>query len=533
MLMTAEEYRESLRKLKPRVFINGDKVDSVADEPRLAPGINAMAVTYDFAHDERYKHLMTATEQSSGKLVNRMLHIDRSAQDLIEKLEAVRLTCREVGCAQRYLAHDSLSAVYQATHRMDEETGSEYLPRFLNYLHRVQDEDLSVGVAMTDGKGDRSLRPSQQTNKDVYVHIKERRKDGIIIRGAKAIITGAPYMHELLVMPCRNMTEADADFAVCCAVPIDVENLTIISKPAGRPGENAAKFAAKYGQSTAVAIFDDVFVPWESVFLAGEWQYSQFLTSTYATHHRHSCIGARAGFGDLLIGAGVMMIETNGLDAARHPHLRNDLVELIKIVEGFYACGAAASIYGFSDASGVHQPDGVFSNVGKLLMASQIYDMHRLAHDVSGGLIVALPGPDEDHNPETKGDLMSMLQTRPDVPYDKRMDVARLMQDLTTSDTAGWMSVISLHGGGSPEALKREIYRYYPLQERRELVERLLDRGVLAVDDETSKNQQPGRCCPVGCQIPATPQLAGPPTMAPIEAPLADTKIEQLPSAAE
>ena len=117
-------------------------------------------------------------------------------------------------------------------------------------------------------------------------------------------------MHELLVMPCRNMTEADADFAVCCAVPIDAENLTIISRPAGRPGENAAKFSAKYGQCTAVAIFDDVFVPWDNVFLAGEWQYSQFLTSTYATHHRHTCIGARAGFGDLLIGAGIMMIES-------------------------------------------------------------------------------------------------------------------------------------------------------------------------------------------------------------------------------
>ena len=149
------------------------------------------------------------------------------------------------------------------------------------------------------------------------------------------------------------------------------------------------------------------------------------------------------------------------------------------------------------------------TEVGKLLMATQIYDMHRLAHDVSGGLIVALPGPDDDHNPETKGDLMNMLTTRPDIPYQHRMDVARFMEDLTASNAAGWMSVISLHGGGSPEAMRREIYRYYPLQERRELVERLLDRGVLNVDDETSRNRQPGRCCPVGCQVPETPVLAG------------------------
>ncbi|MGI9425981.1 MAG: 4-hydroxyphenylacetate 3-hydroxylase family protein [Hyphomicrobiaceae bacterium] len=509
MILTGEAYVESLRQLRPRVFVNGEQIESVADAPSLAPGVAAVARTYDLAHDDRYMHLMRAREETTGKTVSRMTHVDRSPQDLIEKLEATRLVCREVGCAQRYLVHDGFSAIYQTTHRMDSEMGGDRHQRFLAYMHRVQDQDQTIGIAMTDGKGDRSLRPHQQANPDVYVHIKERRKDGIVIRGAKAIITGAPYMHELMVMPCRNMTEADADFAVCCAVPIDADNLTIVSRPAGRPGENTAKFSAKFGQCTAVAIFDDVFVPWDNVFLDGAWDYAQFLTSTYATHHRHTCIGARAGFGDLLIGAGILMIEANGLDPDSQPHLRDDLIELIKIVEGFYACGAAASIYGFKDESGVQQPDGVFANVGKLLMATQIYDMHRLAHDVSGGLIVALPGPDEDHNPATKGDLMNMLTARPDIPHQHRMDVARFMEDLTASNAAGWMSVISLHGGGSPEAMRREIYRYYPLQERRELVERLLDRGVLNVDDDTSRNRQPGRCCPVGCQVPQTPVLTG------------------------
>ncbi len=505
MMMTGADYRESLDRLNPRVFVNGERVEDVASAPQLAPGVNAVAVTYDYAHDPRYSHIMTATEQATGKIINRMLHIDRRPQDLIEKLEAVRLVCREVGCAQRYLTHDALNGIHQATHVVDQDMGTDYHQRFLAYLAEVQDKDLTLGVAMTDGKGNRSLRPHQQASRDAYVHITERRDDGIVIRGAKAIITGGPYMHGLLVMPCRNMTEGDADFAVCCAVPADAEGLTHISRPAGRPGEKMAKFSARYGQATSVAIFDDVFVPWDRVFLAGEWEHSQRMTSAYATHHRHSCIGARAGFGDLLIGAGVLAIEANGLDPDKNEHLRDDLIELIKIVEGWYACGAAASIYGFADTSGAFQPDGVFANVGKLMMTTQIYDMHRLAHDVSGGMVVALPGPDEDHNPETKGDLMAMLGTG--VPYQQRADVMRFMNDLTASDTAGWMSVISLHGGGSPEAMRREIYRYYPLQERRELVERLLDRGVLDTGDKVSK--QPGRCCPVGCQVPETPQLGG------------------------
>lgn len=509
MLMTADDFRESLRRSSPRVYIDGDAIESVADEPRLAPAINAIGVTYDLALDARYTDIMTDTFGPSGETVNRMLHVSETPQHLINKLEATRLVCRESGCAQRYLTHDALNAIFQSTHAVDAAHGTEYHPRFLAYLEHVHGNDLTLGVAMTDGKGDRSLRPFAQPEPDSYVHITERRADGIVIRGAKAIVTGAPVVHEFLVMPCRNMTEDDAAFAVCCAVPIDADGITIVARPAGRPGEAAAKFSAKFGQTTGVVIFDDVFVPFDRVFLAGEWDASQFLTSTYATHHRHTCIGARAGFGDLLIGAGVLMIESNGLSADTAPHLRNDLVELIKIVEGFYACGVAASVYGFQDPSGVFQPDGVFANVGKLMMATQIYDMHRLAHDVSGGLIVSLPGPEEDHNPATKGDLSKMLATRPDIPHGHRMEVARFMEDLTASNTAGWYSVISLHGGGSPEAMRREIYRYYPLEERRQLVEKLLDRGLVS-DGSPSDDAQPGKCCPVGCQVPQTPALAGP-----------------------
>ncbi|MCB9948228.1 MAG: 4-hydroxyphenylacetate 3-hydroxylase, partial [Rhodospirillaceae bacterium] len=221
MLMTAADYRESLRALSPRVFLNGRRVDSVADEPLLAPGVNAVGITYDLAHRPEHAVLMTARQGTSGKTVNRMLHIDETAQDLLYKLEAVRLVCRISGCAQRYLAHDALGALFQATRRTDDAHASDYAQRFQAYLHDVQDRDLALGIAMTDAKGDRSLRPGRQANPDVYVHIRDRRPDGIVIRGTKAIVTGAPYMHEVLVMPCRTHAAEDADFAVCCAVPVD------------------------------------------------------------------------------------------------------------------------------------------------------------------------------------------------------------------------------------------------------------------------------------------------------------------------
>lgn len=500
MLMTAEQYRDSLRAYKPKVFIDGERVESVADDPRLLPGINGVGVTYDYAHAPESQSLLTAVQGSSSQRVNRMLHINDHSQDLLDKLEAVRLVCKVSGCAQRYLSHDALNAIFQATKLTDDKHGTDYHQRFMTYLHNVQDRDLTLGVAMTDAKGDRSLRAGQQENPDVYVRIKERRSDGIVISGIKAIVTGAPYMHEFLVMPCRTHRPEDSDFALCCAVPIDADGITIIAKPAGRPGDGAAKFSSRYGQSTGVVVFEDVFVPHERVFLAGETEEGGFLTTSYATHHRHSCIGARAGFGDLLIGAGASMIKANGLDADKQGHVRDAMVDLITITESFYACGIAASVQCEADPAGNVMPDTVYSNIGKLLLATKIYDMHKLAHYVSGGLIVALPGPDEDHNPETQASLDAVFSGRSDIPSQKRRDLSRFMQDLTVSDQAGWYSVISLHGGGSPEAMKREIWRNYDVADKENLVEQLLDRGIYDQGQRVSK--QPGRCCAKGCEAP-------------------------------
>ena len=537
--MSGADYRESLRRYQPNIFVDGRKVTSVADERAFQPGINAIALTYDYALKPEYARLMTAVQHTSGKTVNRLTHINTSSGDLLNKLEAVRLVCQETGCAQRYLVHDGLNAVGQVAARLDDAQGSsENTAKFLNYLHRVQDQDLSLGIAMTDAKGDRSLRPHAQANVDAYVHVVQHNalhngQRGILISGTKAIVTGAPYMHELLVTPCRNMGEKDADFAVCCAVPIDAPGLTLVARPAGRPGEKLehgdALFSRKYGQSTAVCLFDRVFVPYDNVFYdgsQGSWEHSHHLTYSYATHHRHTCIGARAGFGDLLIGAGALMCEANGFDPGKEAHLREQMVELITITESFFACGVAASVYGKADPhSQSFMPDPVFSNIGKLLLATKIYDMHRIAHYVSGGIIVALPGPDEDHNPETAARLSEVLRANPDVPYEQRIQTARFIEDLTAGYQGGWYSTISLHGGGSPEAMKQEIYRNYPVGNKVELVERLLERGIAADGSAAAathnparaitQNRQPGKCCDTGCTVPGQavmvdlPQPAG------------------------
>ncbi|HSE83802.1 MAG TPA: 4-hydroxyphenylacetate 3-hydroxylase N-terminal domain-containing protein [Thermodesulfobacteriota bacterium] len=472
-MRTPEEYIESLREIHPIVYIKGKLVGSVADEPLLRPGINAISLTYDYALKSEYRDLMIVTSHITGKEISRLLHINTNTDDLLKKLEMTRLLCRTTGCAQRYLTHDALNALYETTHRVDGEFDTEYHPRFLDYLQYVQQEDLTTCVAMTDTKGNRTKRPHEQQNPDLYLRIVEKNNEGIVVRGVKAIVTGAPYTHEIIVLPTRAMTEKDKDYAVSFAIPVDANGIEMVSREAGRPNDSGAEFSSRYGQATAMILFDDVLIPWERVFLAREWQLAGALTEAFATHHRLSCIGCRAGLGDMIIGASASMADYNGLDPQTVGHIREKIAELIKYVESFYACGVASSVFGKETPAGNFSPDPVYANIGKLLQGLHVYDMFKVAHEVSGGILVSSPYPEDMEVPSVKDRLSKYLQAREDIPTDHRLKVARLLEDITASYQGGWYSVISIHGGGSPEAERIEMMRKYDLEERRLLVEKI------------------------------------------------------------
>lgn len=472
-MKTPEEYAESLRKLHPIVYIKGKLVSSVPDEPLLRPGINAISLTYDYALKAEYRNLMVAISHITGKEVSRLLHINTNTDDLLKKLEMTRLLCRTAGCAQRYLTHDALNALYETTHKIDGKFNTDYHSRFLDYLQYVQQEDLTTCVAMTDAKGNRTKRPHEQQNPELYLRIVEKNGEGIIVRGVKAIVTGAPYTHEIIVLPTRAMTEKDKDYAVSFAIPVDANGIEMVSREAGRPNDSGAEFSSRYGQATAMILFDDVLVPWERVFLAGEWQFAGALTEAFATHHRLSCIGCRAGLGDMIIGASASMADYNGLDPQTVGHIREKITELIKYVESFYACGIASSVFGKETPAGNFSPDPVYANIGKLLQGLHVYDMFKIAHEISGGILVTSPYPEDMEVPRVKDRLSKYLQAREDIPTDHRLKVARLLEDITASYQGGWYSVISIHGGGSPEAERIEMMRKYDLEERRSLVEKI------------------------------------------------------------
>ncbi len=336
-LKDGKSYRESLRSLKLKVYAFGEKVESVVDYPLFQPHINSAALTYDLAQGSATETLFSTASHLTGKKINRFTHIHQSTDDLIKKVKMLRLIAGKTGsCFQRCVGWDALNATYTVTYEMDRELGTEYHQRLRRYLEYIQENDLMVAGSMTDPKGDRGLSPGKQKDPDMYVHIVEKNDKGIVIRGAKAHQTGVINSHEMLIMPTIAMGEEDKAYAVACALPTDAPGVLHIFGRQTNDGRRMEGGDLDLGNATygivggeALSVLENVFVPWERVFMCEEYQYVGLLVERFASYHRQNYGGCKAGVSDVIIGATSAMAEYNG--AAKASHVRYKVVEMVHL----------------------------------------------------------------------------------------------------------------------------------------------------------------------------------------------------------
>jgi len=434
-------------------------------------------MTYELAQQSEYEELLTVQSSLTGKKINRFTHLHQSTDDLIKKVKMQRLLGHKTGCCfQRCVGFDGFNAVDSVTYEMDKHYGTDYNKRFRAYLEYIQENDLVVDGAMTDTKGDRKLSPSSQKDPDQFVHVVERKPNGIVVRGAKAHQTGAVNSHEILVMPTQTMREADKEYALCFAVPADANGIFYVygrqSCDTRRLEEGTIDVGnANFGGQKALIVFDDVFVPWERVFMCGEYQYSGLLVERFAGYHRQSYGGCKSGVGDVLIGAAHAISKIQGVEKATH--VKDKLIEMTHLNETIYACGVACSAEGKPTPSGTYLIDLLLANVCKLHVTHLPYLIARLAQDIAGGLLVTLPGEQDFKNPEIGKYLEKYFRSATEYSTEERCRMQRLIENLTLGMGAVGYLTESLHGAGSPQAQKIMIGRLANFDYKAEQAEKL------------------------------------------------------------
>lgn len=476
-LKTKENYIDSLKSMNFKLYIFGERVENIVDHPMVRPSMNAVAMTYELAHDSRYEDLMTATSSLTGKKINRFCHLHQSHDDLIKKVKMLRLLGQKTAsCFQRCVGMDAINAVDSTTFEMDQKYGTEYHKRFRNWLLQVQENDWTVDGAMTDPKGNRGLSPSQQKDPDMFVHIVEENKDGLIVRGAKVHQTGALNSHEILIMPTIAMGEADKNYAVSFVIPADSKGITYIY---GRQSCDTRKLEgcemdlgnARFGGHEALVILEDVFVPWERVFMCREYDFSGLLVERFAGYHRQSYGGCKVGVGDVLIGAAALAADYNG--AAKASHVKDKLIEMTHLNETLYSCGIACSCQGCATATGTYLIDLLLANVCKQNVTRFPYEIARLAEDIAGGLMVTMPSEKDFKSPEIGHYVEKYLRGVFEIPTEHRMRILRLVENITLGTAAVGYRTESMHGAGSPQAQRIVISRQANLEAKKKLAKNI------------------------------------------------------------
>ena len=482
-MRTKEQYIEGLKKMRRNIYHDGHKIDR--DDEVQMPTINTIGLTFDYANDPKHADLCTAKSHLTGETINRFTHIHHSKEDLHKKQDMTRLLCQVAGgCIQRCMGCDGANAIYNISYEADKQNNgaTQYHENFKKWVARFQKEDLVGCCAQTDVKGDRMKRPSEQVDPDLYVHVVERNKDGIVVRGSKVHNSEASVADEILVVPTRSLLPNEKDWAVAFAVPGDWEGVKQVVTIHNLRDRQYFKRGFTPGATDSYTIFDNCFIPWERVFLCGETIHGGVSALLFALFHRHSYSGCKPALGDLMLGTVALAAEYNGI--AKASHVRDKLAEIIRVSELGYAAGFTASEMGKPEVyipgmgfkpygPGSYIPHSIYANVGRCLTGEAVFREAEILCDVSGGMPATFPHEGDFMNPETRDLLLKYITRNPEIPPEDAAQLWRYVGDMACSATGGIHNYGAFHGGGSPIMEAIAITSQYDIETRKKMVKKL------------------------------------------------------------
>lgn len=439
-MRSVEQYLDGLRDGR-EVYYRGERVDDVVGHPEL--GLAARHGALDFHGPSPEPSPYYTIPRSAADLHDRSALIEESTR-----------RGRTLVVLVKEIATDALFALHRVTH------GTGAYARVEAYFDRCRDGDLALAVAQTDVKGDRGKLPGAQADPDLYLRIVDRREDGIVVRGAKVHTSYAANVDELVVIPTRSLEPGEEDWAVAFAVPVATPGVKLFCSdylhgtddPFTQPISSGRKMIE------TLTVFEDVFVPWERVFLAGEVERAGRLALGFVEYHRMTAVSYKLPLLDALVGLGFALAEANGI--ARASHVREKLTWLIGWAESVRALiGVACDRAGIDGKTGIAFPDPLLTNLAKWTFARDYYPAIERVIDLAGGLLVTGLGGADWASEQVRPYMEKYFAAA--VPAEERLALLNLAGELLARGYAGYQGVLAVHAEGSIEAEKMMVYRSY------------------------------------------------------------------------
>jgi len=478
MTRSGNDYIAGLRDGRS-VYIDGEKVSDVTTHPAFAGVVRSIADLYDFANDDANREVMTYPSPKTGEPVNLSYIIPRSSDDLRRRRIALRKgTERSYGLIGRGPEHvASFLAGWAGRSDIFARSGQRYADNITAFYEHARDNDLFCAYAIVPPQIDRSKPAHQQEDKYLYAGVKEEREDGIVIAGAQMLATGAVVADYIILSSIVPLVEGDEDYAISVAVPLSAPGLRILSRRSYASAANSVfdyPLASQFDETDSLAVFDDVFIPWEHVFVyrdrtlvSDQWN----LTPAHLLGNNQAQIRFTAKL-DFLVGLASKMTKMNRSDKA--PPVRGTLGELAAYASLIHGQVYAQEYNCEIDEYGVAWPARAES-FAVMVIQSELYPkMLHIVRDLAGGGVIQLPSSVADfQNPETRADLDRFVQS-PGVTSLERVKLLKLLWDLVGSEFGSRHEQYEMFYAGAPFLVKMRMFQVFDFERGEALVDRAL-----------------------------------------------------------
>jgi 4-hydroxyphenylacetate 3-monooxygenase len=479
-MRTGADYRAALDDGRT-VMLDGERVDNVAEHPAFSGAIDTVAHLYDVAADPARRDLFTYPSPTDGSPVHVWWKTPTVPDDLTARRLAIAAwaeeTCGFLGRSPDHVA--SFFAGFAGSLSMFAEGGQRFADNLARFYARARDESLYLSYTIIHPTIDRAKAPQDQYAPNLYVSVYDERDDGIVLRGAQMLGTGSVMSDYIFVSCILPLAPGSEDYAISVVVPNGAAGLRIHSRrpySTGNPGGSDYPLSSHFDETDSLVVFDDVFVPWDDVFVYRNIELTNAQFNRCAAHSLGNT-QAQIRFATKLrfyAGLAHRIAEGSGTIADPKTKLRlGELAARCKIPETFVT---AAETQSYVDEFGVVNPDHATLYAAMSLQPRLMNDVLYAIREMSGGAVIQLPSSFASFGDPTSAADIDRYVRWPNADAADRVKLLKLTWDAIGSEFAGRHQQYEMFYAGDPSVVNMREFREYRWPLAVDLIDRTLER---------------------------------------------------------
>jgi len=489
-MRTGAEYLRSLQDGR-QVFLDGERVKDVASHPAFREAARSLARLFDIAAAPAARETMTFASPKTGAPVLRAYQIPRSPADLrARRLFSEKWAEATFGLMGRTLDHVAgFFCGFAAAPRLFAGAGQKFADNLTSFYERIRDHHLYLSYAIVPPQIDRSKPAHKQSDPTLYAGVVRERVDGIVVSGAQQLATAGVYS-DLLYLSCIHpLQPGDENYANGLVVPMNAQGLKLYPRRAFASRATSAfdyPLTSRFDESDCLVVFENVFVPWEHVFIYRNLeicrdQWWKTPAHLYGNHQAQVRYVTKLRF---MMGLAKRMNEMTGNDA--QPAVQIQMGELASLASIFESMLLAHEAIASVDEDGVLWPSRTTLYAAMALQSELNGRMLEIIRELAGAAMITLPSSRADlESPETAPDVERYMRSASS-DAESRIALMRLVGDFIGSEFGSRHQQYEKFYGGASFLVKQNVNRFYDYRRASALVDAALDLPPLDGADATA-----------------------------------------------